>query len=217
IFGSALVVLGLVGAVVEPVVPGVAAALFRTAGLVLWPGIALVRTLAKPAWAAVDVPIPSLLELALVYGLLAALLWLPRRGARRAGHDPRAPRSLGRHAVPARALPPARVLVDGRPRRRGRVGAPRGRARDERDAGAPPRRRRVAARPRGRDRGAAPAGRRRLCLAQRLVAHAPRAPGSDRRPPDRRHRGACRGAAPPPPGAPAGGRAEGPTPRQPHP
>src|SRR5206468_1979349 len=81
-FGSALVVLGLVGAVVEPVVPGVAAALFRTAGLVLWPGIALVRTLAKPAWAAVDVPIPSLLELALVYGLLAALLWLPRRGAR---------------------------------------------------------------------------------------------------------------------------------------
>ena len=82
IFGSAVVVLGLVGAVVEPVVPGAAAALFRTAGLVLWPGIALVRTLAKPAWAAVDVPIPSVLELALVYGLLAALLWLPRRGAR---------------------------------------------------------------------------------------------------------------------------------------
>jgi len=82
IFGSAVVVLGLVGAVVEPVAPGTAAALFRTAGLVLWPGIALVRTLAKPAWAAVDVPIPSVLELALVYGLLAALLWLPRRGAR---------------------------------------------------------------------------------------------------------------------------------------
>ena len=82
IFGSAVVVLGLVGAVVEPVAPGAAAALFRTAGLVLWPGIALVRTLAKPAWAAVDVPIPSVLELALVYGLLAALLWLPRRGAR---------------------------------------------------------------------------------------------------------------------------------------
>src|SRR5207247_1378248 len=82
IFGSAVVVLGLVGAVVEPVAPGAAAALFRTAGLVLWPGIALVRTLAKPAWAAVDVPIPSVLELALVYGLLAALLWLQRRGAR---------------------------------------------------------------------------------------------------------------------------------------
>src|SRR5207249_1739901 len=62
--------------------PGTAAGRFRTAGLVLWPGIALVRTLAKPAWAAVDVPIPSVLELALVYGLLAALLWLPRRGAR---------------------------------------------------------------------------------------------------------------------------------------
>src|SRR5206468_7698426 len=51
-------------------------------GLVLWPGIALVRALAKPAWAAVDVPIPSLVELALVYGFLAGLLLLPRRGAR---------------------------------------------------------------------------------------------------------------------------------------
>src|SRR5438034_261108 len=77
IFGSAVVVLGLVGAVLEPVAPPAAAALFRTAGLVLWPGIALVRALAKPAWAAVDVPIPSLLELALVYGLLAGLLLLP--------------------------------------------------------------------------------------------------------------------------------------------
>src|SRR5207245_1440723 len=38
IFGSAVVVLGLVGAVVEPVAPGAAAALFRLAGLVLWPG-----------------------------------------------------------------------------------------------------------------------------------------------------------------------------------
>ncbi len=82
IFGSVVVVLGLVGAVLEPVAPPAAAALFRTAGLVLWPGIALVRALAKPAWAAVDVPIPSLLELALVYGLLAGLLLLPRRGAR---------------------------------------------------------------------------------------------------------------------------------------
>src|SRR5438034_9934251 len=82
IFGSVVVVLGLVGAVLEPVAPPAAAALFRTAGLVLWPGIALVRALAKPAWAAVDVPIPSLLELALVYGLLAGLLLRPRRGAR---------------------------------------------------------------------------------------------------------------------------------------
>jgi competence protein ComEC len=64
------------------VAPGAAAALFRTAGLVLRPGIALVRALAAPAWAAVDVPIPSLVELALVYGLLAGLLLLPRPGAR---------------------------------------------------------------------------------------------------------------------------------------
>jgi len=82
IFGSAVVVIGLVGAVAEPVLPGAAAVLFRLAGLVLRPGIALVRALARPAWAAVDVPIPSLLELALVYGLLAGLLALPRRGAR---------------------------------------------------------------------------------------------------------------------------------------
>ncbi len=82
IFGSAVVVLGLAGAVVEPLAPGAAAALFRAAGLVLRPGIWLVHTLARPAWAALDVPIPSVLELALVYVLLAALLWWPRRGAR---------------------------------------------------------------------------------------------------------------------------------------
>src|SRR5207253_11068539 len=62
--------------------PGAAAALVRLAGLVLCPGIALVRGLSQPSWAAVDVPIPSLVELALVYGFLAGLLWLPRRGAR---------------------------------------------------------------------------------------------------------------------------------------
>src|SRR5207249_1119968 len=56
IFGSVVVVLGLAGAVLEPVAPPAAAALFRTAGLVLWPGIALVRALAKPAWAAASTP-----------------------------------------------------------------------------------------------------------------------------------------------------------------
>src|SRR5207245_8198510 len=54
IFGSAVVVVGLVGAVAEPVLPGAAAVLFRLAGLVLRSGIALVRALARPALAGVD-------------------------------------------------------------------------------------------------------------------------------------------------------------------
>ena len=82
IFGSLVVALGLAGALVEPVTPRGAQLLFQGAGLVLRPGIALVRTLARPAWAAVDVPIPSLLELALLYGVLGGLLLLPRRAGR---------------------------------------------------------------------------------------------------------------------------------------
>src|SRR3989442_6153892 len=66
IFGSVVVVLGLVGAVLEPVAPPAAAALFRTAGLVLSPRLALARALAKPALAAGDLPIPRLLQLAVV-------------------------------------------------------------------------------------------------------------------------------------------------------
>ncbi|HLY37995.1 MAG TPA: ComEC/Rec2 family competence protein, partial [Candidatus Binatia bacterium] len=82
IFGAVVVVLGLVGAVLEPFVPSAAAVLFGIAGLVLHPGIALVRALAAPDWAAIDVPIPNLVELALLYALLAGLVLLPRRGAR---------------------------------------------------------------------------------------------------------------------------------------
>jgi len=82
IFGSVVVVLGLLGAVVEPLAPTPAALLFRIAGAVLRPGIWMVYGLARPRWAALDVPIPTLLELALLYAALAALLLLPRRGAR---------------------------------------------------------------------------------------------------------------------------------------
>src|SRR4029077_4446341 len=48
IFGAVVVVLGLLGAVLQPVAPPAAAVLFRVAGLVLVPGIRLVRTLAAP-------------------------------------------------------------------------------------------------------------------------------------------------------------------------
>src|SRR5579884_558402 len=82
LFGSIVVGLGLGGALVEPLAPGVATRLFAAAGLALRPGLALVSALGRPAWAAVDVPIPSPLELGLLYALLGAAWALPRRGTR---------------------------------------------------------------------------------------------------------------------------------------
>ncbi|HLK10487.1 MAG TPA: DNA internalization-related competence protein ComEC/Rec2 [Candidatus Binatia bacterium] len=82
LFGSVVVGLGLGGALVEPFAPGLAVRLFQAAGVALRPGIALVRALGRPTWAAVDVPIPSLLELVLLYVTLAALLALRHRPAR---------------------------------------------------------------------------------------------------------------------------------------
>src|SRR5207249_2066938 len=81
-FGALVVVVGLAGALVEPFAPAAARALFQLAGLVLRPGIAVVRWLAAPGWAAVDVPIPSVVELALCYGALAGLLLTPGRVGR---------------------------------------------------------------------------------------------------------------------------------------
>src|SRR5262249_60892986 len=72
LFGSLVVVLGLAGACVEPVSAPVATALFRLAGHALRPGIVLVEVLARPSWAALDVPAPSAIEVALLYALLAA-------------------------------------------------------------------------------------------------------------------------------------------------
>src|SRR5262249_37031566 len=66
----------------EPFAPGLAKLLFAAAGIVLRPGIAVVRALGTPSWAAVDVPIPSLLELGLAYCTLAGLLFVPRAGGR---------------------------------------------------------------------------------------------------------------------------------------
>src|SRR5579883_2853693 len=69
LFGSVVVGLGLGGALVEPLAPGVATRLFAAAGLALRPGLALVSALGRPAWAAVDVPIPNPLELGLLYAV----------------------------------------------------------------------------------------------------------------------------------------------------
>ncbi len=74
LFGVLVVGPGLAGAFLEPISPPAAAALFALAGLVLRPAIALVRALARPAWASLDVPIPSLVELGLLYAALGALL-----------------------------------------------------------------------------------------------------------------------------------------------
>ncbi len=82
IFGSAVVGLGLTGALLELLAPGAAALLFRGAGIVLRPGIALVCRLGAPAWAALEVPIPTLFELGLAYAVLGGLLLLPHRGGR---------------------------------------------------------------------------------------------------------------------------------------
>jgi competence protein ComEC len=82
IFGAGTVTLGLAGALVEPLWRDGSRALFRAAGLLLRPGIALVRALAAPGWSAVDVPIPNLLELLLLYAVLGGVLLRPRGGGR---------------------------------------------------------------------------------------------------------------------------------------
>ena len=82
IFGSLVVVPGLTAALVEPFAPHLTRMLLRLSGVLLHPGIVLVRALARPAWAAVDVPIPSLLELGLLYLALGSLLALRRRVGR---------------------------------------------------------------------------------------------------------------------------------------
>src|SRR5262249_24843836 len=82
IFGSLVVVPGLAAALVEPFAPRLARMLLCLAGVLLHPGIVLVRALARPAWAAVDVPIPNLVELDLIYAMLGSLLvlrWRPGR------------------------------------------------------------------------------------------------------------------------------------------
>jgi competence protein ComEC len=82
IFGAVVVALGLGGAIVDPLSPAAARTLFVAAGHVLRPGMALVRTLARPTWAAIDVPIPNVGEVGLLYAALVGVVALPRRWAR---------------------------------------------------------------------------------------------------------------------------------------
>jgi len=82
LFGGVVVGAGLVGAFVEPVAPALADWLFRIAGAALQPGIWLVGALGRPDWAAIDVPIPNVGELILLYGVLAGVL-LPSGRRRR--------------------------------------------------------------------------------------------------------------------------------------
>lgn len=82
LFGSLVVILGLLGAVVEPLSVAGAGILFRLAGEALRPGVALVELLARPRLAALDVPAPSAVELVILYGLLAAGALPPSRARR---------------------------------------------------------------------------------------------------------------------------------------
>jgi len=74
IFGSAVVLLGLSGAVLEPVSTGLAAASFVLAGLLLRVGVAAVTAFAALPGASVGVPMPTPVELVLLYLLLSGLL-----------------------------------------------------------------------------------------------------------------------------------------------
>ncbi len=82
LLGSIVVVVGLLAAAAEPVAPALAGVLFGIAGELVRPGLALVEALARPAWAAFDVPRPTALELALLYGALVGLACPAGRTAR---------------------------------------------------------------------------------------------------------------------------------------
>ena len=79
LLGMATVGIGLLGTVAVAVLPAAAPPLFALVGVAIAWADAATAWLAAPAWAAVRVPTPTLLELALLYGLLGALvLPLPR-------------------------------------------------------------------------------------------------------------------------------------------
>ncbi len=83
LLGFVCVGVGLVATLAVAVAPALAAWLFGAVGLVARAADALVRLCAAVPGGSVRVVTPSLLELALLYGALAALL-VPRRAARRA-------------------------------------------------------------------------------------------------------------------------------------
>jgi competence protein ComEC len=82
IFGSAVVLLGLLGAVAEPLSPPLADVSFAIAGRILRVGVAVVAAFAAVPAASIAVPTPSLAQLVSLYGLLAGFLLRGRaRGA----------------------------------------------------------------------------------------------------------------------------------------
>jgi len=83
LLGLVCVGIGLIAAVAVAVAPAAAPPLFAAMGLVVWAADVVVRWCAAVPGGSVRVVTPSPLELALLYGALAALL-LPRRPQRRA-------------------------------------------------------------------------------------------------------------------------------------
>jgi competence protein ComEC len=78
LLGGVVVVPGLVGACLVSVAPTLASASFQLAGLLAVPGVVMVEEAGRWPWAAMEVVRPSLVELALLYGLLAGYAAAPR-------------------------------------------------------------------------------------------------------------------------------------------
>jgi competence protein ComEC len=84
LFGAAVLGPGLLAAALAPFWCEAAAVLFRTAGWLVQPGLALVRVFGGPLAAPIPVPRPSWLEVAACYALLGGWYGRRRRAWRRA-------------------------------------------------------------------------------------------------------------------------------------
>ena len=82
LFEGASVLPALAGAVAAPFSPTCAGLAFSAAALPLRAAVAIVRTVGTWGWAAVDVPFPNLVELGLLYGVIAGT-WYRRTAAGR--------------------------------------------------------------------------------------------------------------------------------------
>jgi competence protein ComEC len=79
LFGAVALAPALLGAGLASLAPGWASWCFGAAALPVSAGVALVRAAGDVGWAAIDVPAPTLVELALLYALLVAMvIWRGR-------------------------------------------------------------------------------------------------------------------------------------------
>jgi competence protein ComEC len=78
LFGVVVLLPALAGAFVAPMLPAAADWCFAVAGRVVAVGVAAVRWVGERPWAAVDTPIPTLVELALAYAVIVGI-WGGRR------------------------------------------------------------------------------------------------------------------------------------------